>query len=295
VTEPVVGTLRVREERMAWAFLALPLLVLGGLVLYPLAFNIWISLHRVGIGNLRGPWEWAGLSNFRELARHREFLPAVLTTVFYSVAAAALSVLLGLLAALVLNRSFPGRAWVRGLCLFPFVSPVVAVAFVWRWLLDPDGVLNWLLFGIGLLPRPMAFLSERGWALASVILFEGWRYFPFVMLMAIARLQAIPGYLYEAAQLDGAGAWMRFRHVTLPELRYVLGVLFLLRLMWTFNKFDDIYLLTSGAAGTKVLPILVYEFSFGTSRFGMGAATAMVLFALLLVLLPVYVRKVLKW
>ena len=284
-----------QEERIAWAFLAVPLTLLATLVVYPVVFNIWISLHRVSIGNLRGDWLWCGLDNFRAVFADREFWPALGVTVVYAVGASLVSVSLGLVAALLLDRDFRGRALTRGLFLFPFVAPIVAVTFIWRWLLDVDGVVNWALCGLGILEQPIAFLSERGWALACVLLFEGWRYFPFAMLLIMARLQAVPQALYEAAQIDGAGRWRAFRHVTLPQLRYVLGVLVLLRLMWTFNKFDDIYLLTSGAAGTKVLPILVYEYSFGSSMFGMGAATAMVLFAVLGLILVVYIKKALRW
>ena len=115
------------------------------------------------------------------------------------------------------------------------------------------------------------------------------------MLMILAHLQAIDSTLYEAAAVDGANAWHKFRFITLPELRYVLGTIFLLRLMWTFNKFDDIFLLTSGGFGTQVLPILTYEFSFKLFDFGRGAATAMILFITLVVFMVVYVRTVLEW
>jgi multiple sugar transport system permease protein len=114
------------------------------------------------------------------------------------------------------------------------------------------------------------------------------------MLMILARLQAIDVTLYEAADVDGANTWSKFRWVTMPELRYVLGAIFLLRLMWTFNKFDDIFLLTGGGFGTKVLPILTYEFSFKLFDFGKGAATAMILFAILVVFLFLYVRIVMR-
>jgi multiple sugar transport system permease protein len=114
------------------------------------------------------------------------------------------------------------------------------------------------------------------------------------MLMLLARLQAIDPTLYEAADVDGAGIFTKFRYVTLPELRYVLGAVFLLRLMWTFNKFDDIFLLTGGGFGTKVLPVLTYEFSFRLFDFGRGAATAMILLALLVVFMIVYVRVVMR-
>ncbi len=292
---PARGTLRRREARLAWFLLALPVSLVFGMVLYPAAFNVWISLHRVGLDNLGHAWPWAGLKNFEIVLSDWRFLPSLAATVLYSLGSSTLSILLGLAAALLLDREFRGRGVVRGIFLFSFVAPVISVAFIWRWMLEPEGVLNWLLQGIGLLDGPMAFLQERRSALACVIAFEGWRYFPFAMLLILARLQAVPPDLYEAASLDGAGPWRRFLHVTLPELRYILGVLFLLRVLWTFNKFDDVFLLTGGAAGTRVLPILVYEYSFGAFDFGTGAAVAMILFVILSAFLALYVKKVIEW
>ncbi len=155
-------------------------------------------------------------------------------------------------------------------------------------------MVNDILMGLGLIELPKAYLATRGLALLLVILFEAWRYFPFAMLMILARLQAIDRTLYEAAEVDGAGTLAKFRHVTLPELRYVLGAIFLLRLMWTFNKFDDIFLLTGGGFGTKVLPVLTYEFSFRLFDFGKGAASSMILLIILVVFMAVYIRVVMR-
>jgi multiple sugar transport system permease protein len=170
------------------------------------------------------------------------------------------------------------------------------VAFVWRWILDPrpSGVVNDILMKLGIIELPVAYLATRGLALALVIVFEAWRYFPFAMLMILARLQAVDSTLYEAAEVDGANSWHKFWNITIPELRYVIGAIFLLRLMWTFNKFDDIFLLTGGGFGTKVLPVLTYEFSFRLFDFGRGAATAMILLAILLVFMIFYIGVVMR-
>jgi len=141
---------------------------------------------------------------------------------------------------------------------------------------------------LGLIDLPNAYLAQRGLALVLVIVFTAWRYFPFAMLMLLARLQAIDATLYEAADVDGAGEWGKFWNVTIPELRFVLGSLFLLRLIWTFNKFDDIWLLTGGGFGTNVLPVLTYQFSFKMNDFGKGAANAMILLLILVVFLVLY-------
>jgi multiple sugar transport system permease protein len=123
-----------------------------------------------------------------------------------------------------------------------------------------------------------------------VILFEGWRYFPFAFLFILARLQGVPDALYQAAAVDGATPLQRFRHITLPQLGTVLATLFLFRFIWTINKFDDIFLLTRGQAGTKVLTIKVYDYAFGEFDIGAGSAVAMVLFGILAVFLIVYFR-----
>jgi len=221
---------------------------------------------------------------------------AAVTSVVYSFTSTALTVAVGLVAALLLNRPFRGRGVARATFLIPYVAPIISVAFVWRWILDPrpSGVLNDVLLKLGLIDLPIAYLAERGLALFIVIIFEAWRYFPFAMLMILARLQAIDETLYEAAQVDGANTWAKFLYITLPELRYILGAIFLLRLMWTFNKFDDIFLLTGGGFGTKVLPVLTYEFSFRLFDFGRGASTSMILLAILIVFMIIYVFTVMR-
>ena len=297
--------LQAREARLAWFLLFPTALIVFGLILFPAVFSIWISFHDIGLRNLNDVFHApsVGWSNYTHVFQDFAFkyqgptnLGAAVTSVVYSFSATVLTVLIGLGAALLLNRPFTGRGITRAIFLFPYVAPIVSVAFVWRWLLDPrpSGVVNDLLMRTGVIEMPLGYLSTRGLALLLVIIFEAWRYFPFAMLMILARLQAIDNTLYEAAEVDGASTLQKFRFITLPELRYVLGAIFLLRLMWTFNKFDDIFLLTGGGFGTKVLPVLTYEFSFRLFDFGRGAATAMILLILLIVFMLIYVRVVMR-
>ncbi len=299
------NSLRAREARLAWLLILPTAIIVFGLIVFPAFFSIWISFHDVGLGNLNDVFSapFIGFKNYTDVFNDFAFKfqglnnwGAAVTSIVYSFAATTLTVLIGLVAALLLNRPFRGRGPVRAIFLFPYVAPIVSVAFVWRWILDPrpSGVLNDVLMSLGVIDLPVAYLAERGLSLLIVVMFEAWRYFPFAMLMILARLQAIDVTLYEAADVDGADSWSKFRWVTLPELRYVLGAIFLLRLMWTFNKFDDIFLLTGGGFGTKVLPILTYEFSFKLFDFGKGAATAMILFTILVVFLIVYARVVMR-
>jgi len=244
------------------------------------------------------------LANFRRVLSGAEFWPALRVTLAYTIFGTIGSILLGLFAAQLLNASFVGKGALRGLFLFPYVAPVIAVAFTWAFLLDPlSGAVNALGQRFGVLGQAVAFLSQRSFtvelfglrlrlplALSSVIAFEAWRYFPFAFLFILARFQAIPRDMYEAAEVDGASPLQQFWYVTLPQLVGILSTLFLLRFIWTFNKFDDIFLLTGGAAGTKTLTVQVYDQAFALADLGAGAAVAVVLFVVLAAFMVLYFR-----
>jgi multiple sugar transport system permease protein len=262
-------------------------------VVVPLLWNIVLAFQQLTLVDIRdaGIFQNATLENFRRVFTGPGFWSSILTTVVYSVLSTAGSILLGLLVALALRRPFRGRAVVRAVLLLPYVAPVVAVAFVWQVMLNPQyGVLN--VWGQQLLgwDRPIDFLGRSPYALATVIAFEIWRYFPFALLFLSARLVAVPRELEEAAVVDGASLLQRYRYVVLPQLLPVIALLSVLRLIMTFNKFDDVFLLTGGGAGTQVAAVRVYDTL--TSRFDVGgaAAQALVLAAFLGVALFVYVR-----
>ena len=299
------NSLQARETRLAWMLVLPTALIVFGLVVFPAIFSIWISFRDVGLKNLNDVFHapFVGLENYRHVFNDFAFkfqglrsMGAAVTSIVYSFSTTILTLVVGLIAALLLNRPFRARGLARAIFLFPYVAPIVSVAFVWRWILDPrqSGVLNDVLMRLGVIELPKAYLATRGLALLLVIVFEAWRYFPFAMLMILARLQAVDKTLYEAADVDGASTWNKFWYVTLPELRYVLGAIFLLRLIWTFNKFDDIFLLTGGGFGTNVLPVLTYQFSFRSYNFGKGAANAMILLIILVVFLVLYAGTVMR-
>ena len=299
------NSLRAKEARLAWILILPTAVIVFGLVIFPAIFSVWISFHDIGLDNLNDVFnaEFVGFENYKGVMDDYAFKfqglnswGAAVTSIVYAFAGTSLAIIFGLIAALLLNRPFRGRGGARAVFLFPYVAPIVSIAFVWRWILDPlpSGVLNDILMKLGVIDLPVAFLATRGLALFIVILIDSWRYFPFAMLMILARLQAVDRTLYEAADVDGASTMQKFQNITLPELRYVLGAIFLLRLMWTFNKFDDIFLLTGGGFGTKVLPVLTYEFSFRLFDFGRGAATAMILLAILVVFMVLYIRVVMR-
>ncbi len=223
------------------------------------------------------------LENFVRIFDGDEFLSVLWATVFYTVFGTVGALVIGLFAAMLLNKSFRGKGVLRGLYLFPYVSPIIAVAFTWVTLLDPfSGSLNALLIQMGVVDSPINFFGQRPLALIMVTVFEIWRYFPLSFLFILARMQSIDTDMYEAADMDGASPFQKFWYLSLPMLLGILSVLFLLRFIWTFNKFDDIFLLTGGNAGTRTLTVNVYEQAFAISNIGAGAAVAVVIFATLL-------------
>jgi multiple sugar transport system permease protein len=305
------NSLHDKESRLAFWMLLPTFTVVFAFIVFPVLWNIWLSLKPISLADLRGPaLHQFNLTtdNFRKVFTDPDFTEVLSTTLIYTFGGSLLSILLGLGAALLVHTEFPGRGLLRGLFISPYIAPVVAVTFTWSFILDPQlGVLNWLAVDKGLISRPIAFFSQRwldiellgmSWrlplALTSVILFEGWRYFPFAFLFILARLQSIPEELYQAASVDGATPLQRFIHITLPQLAPVLSILFLFRFIWTINKFDDIFLLTGGQAGTKVLTIKVYDYAFGQFNIGAGSAVAMVLFLILLAFMVVYFRWLMR-
>lgn len=223
------------------------------------------------------------LDNFARIFNGKEFFEVLWVTLFYTVFGTIGALLVGLFAALLLNKSFRGQGILRGLYLFPYVAPVIAVAFAWLILFDPfSGSANALLVQMGVTVQAINFFGERPLALIMVTVFEIWRYFPLSFLFILARMQSIDSDMYEAADMDGASPFQQFWYLSVPQLLGILSVLFLLRFIWTFNKFDDIFLLTGGNAGTRTLTVNVYEQAFAISNIGAGAAVAVVIFGCLL-------------
>ncbi len=254
---------------------------------------------------ISGDWTF---ENFSRVFDAREFWDVLWVTFAYTFFGTAGALVLGLFAAQLLDKAFAGRSILRGLFLFPYVAPVIAMAFTWLILLDPTkGSVNKLLMQMGAIDEPINFFGVRyvdvsilgiefgfPMALSMVIAFEAWRYFPLSFLFILARKQSIPTDMYEAADMDGASPLQQFWELSLPQLFGILSVLFLLRFIWTFNKFDDIFLLTGGGSGTRTLTVDVYEKGFALNNLGAGAAVAVVVFIILFTLAMLYFRSMPK-
>ena len=297
---------RARESRRTGYLLISPTFVIVVvMVVLPILWTFSLAFQRVRLLNIRttGIFGDYNLDNFTNVLTSPGFVDALVTTLVYSVLGTACAIGLGLVAALALRQPFRGRGLVRAAMLLPYVAPVVAATFVWSTLLNPQfGLVNH--YGTTLLgwEEPIAFLTSGenpsifgitlpvSTALISVILFEAWRSFPFAFLFLTARMQAIPETLEEAAIVDGATPTQRFRYIVLPQLLPTIAVLTVLRFIWTFNNFDDIYLLTGGGAGTQVVTVRVYDYLINRGDIGAAAAQALVLAAILAVLVGVYLK-----
>ncbi|WP_168219854.1 carbohydrate ABC transporter permease [Pseudotabrizicola formosa] len=281
-----------RYARLGLLLIAPTVLIFCAVIIYPLVSALYLSLFKVFTPTLES--SWVGLANYRELLASGMFWSALVNTLVWTAGTLTLQIVLGIGMALVLHQNIWFRSLARSLILFPyFISTVVAV-LVWKWVFnDLYGILNHLLMQAGITNMPVDYLGSMPNAMISVILVGAWKYFPFVVIAVLARLQTIPEPLYEAARIDGAGPIARFFDVTLPQLRDVLVVIIMLRAIWDFKEFDLIWLLTGGgpSSSTETLPIVVYRQAFALNQMGMAAAWAVSMMAILLVFMIVYIRK----
>ena len=280
-----------RHALTGWLLLAPSLLPLGGLVVFPILYNLWLSLFDKHA--FMPVQRFVGLQHYVYFAHDAEFWASVQYGVIYAGSTLVLQLLLGVSAALLLNEAFRGRNLLRGIVLFPYMIPTIVAVILWKWLLnDSYGLVNHWLVAAGVVAAPVAWLGKDH-IMTSLVITSVWQFFPFVVVTYLARLQTIAPELYEAAKVDGAGAWRRFRHVTLPQTRNVLFVIVLLRSIFMFTKFDTVWLM-AGEGGVsryvRTLPVYAYARSFTYLQAGMGAALAVLMFLMLLAVTAAYFR-----
>ncbi|HEX7020008.1 MAG TPA: sugar ABC transporter permease [Gemmatimonadaceae bacterium] len=275
------------ERRLGFAMLAPALAVLVLLAVVPMVWTVWESLHR---HDLRMPWQgrpFVGLAQYVELLGDTRFGAALMHTAFFTVATVALELVLGLALALVMHRVVRGRGAVRAAALLPWAMPTVVVALLWRFVFESrTGAANAVLMSMGVIGSPIAWLADPVAAWVPLVLADVWKTTPFVALLLLAGLQSIDPLLYEAAAVDGAGPWARFRHITLPMLRHAILVAVIFRTLDAFRVFDLVYVLTSGGPGTATEPVALYTFTalLQHLRFGYGSAMSVVILAIALLL-----------
>ena len=276
-------------------FVVPAVLFVAATVLYPLIFNIDLSFRDVGVAQIvTGGAEWVGWENYTDQLGRDEFWHALVVSLLYTGLAVAAAFALGMALAVYFNQRFPGRNVMRSLLLLAWILPTVVSANVWRWMLDGSyGLINTLLEAVGLVDGDVFWLARPVPALFAVVIATAWSFTPFVMILLLAGLQGIPDTLYEAATIDGAGAWRRFTSVTLPLLKPVTLTALLLCFIFTFKTFDTVFLMTRGGPGeaTMILPIYAYNEAFEFFRFDTGAVATTLMLVVPLGLSVFYFRS----
>jgi len=282
---------KVSPQKAGILLIAPSVLLICALLVYPVMYGVWLSFFKKH--SFFPEQRFVGLANYFYLMRDPEFRMSLWYGTYYSVSTIVLQIIIGLIAALILNEAFRGRNFVRGVVLFPYMIPTVVAIILWKWLLNNQfGLVNYLLLAVGIIEDPLSW-TGKDHIMTSLIIISVWEFFPFVVLSVLARLQTIPPVLYEAAKVDGAGPWSRFVHVTLPQLRNVLFVVILLRSIWMFTKFDTVWLLTQGGGAEKyirTLPVYAYMRTFMYYQAGLGSTLAVIMFGILIASTAVYFK-----
>jgi len=283
------------ERKLAFLLLLPTMLLLGLFIAYPFVRGIVLSVtdSRVGV-----PGDFVGLENYRRLWSDSIFRQSVYNTFLYTGVTTVFKLGLGLWLAILLNRSFRGKAFTRAFILLPFIIPTVLSTFAWKWMFDPTfSVLNWLLYRLGAITGRINWLGDPDLAMISIMVVNIWRGVPFFAISLLAGLQTISPELQEAAAIDGARPWQRFWHVTWPLLLPVTMVVVLFSVIQTFADFQLVYVMTGGgpANATHLFATYAYQIGIGTGLLSEGAAISLAMFPFLFLIVVVqllYIRRV---
>jgi multiple sugar transport system permease protein len=290
---PTARARRAKTTTIAYLFLAPSAIPLLGFVVLPMFRAAWASLHT---WNLISPMEWTGLSNYQELFTDTDTLRVFGNTLFYVAGTLPLTFIGGLALALGLNRAFRGRNLLRGVYFLPVVTSWIAVAIVWRWLLNPSvGIVNTVLANFGI-DGPGSW-TDPTWSMPSIILASAWKDLGYVMVLLLAGLQTIPTDVQEAATLDGVGWFSRLRSITLPLLSPQIFFVVIISLINGFQVFDQVFAMTGGGpnGSSEVVVLRVYDLTFRYGQAGMASALSMLLFAVILIITMIQIRGERKW
>jgi multiple sugar transport system permease protein len=293
VVEPVKGRLR-EGSAIIWAFVAPASLTVIGVVVFPLLYSLYLSMEKYELtdpGNVR----FIGLGNYLTLLKSQTFWDVMGRTGTFTLISVAITMIIGLLFAMILNLRFKGRGVMRALLLIPWVMPAVVVGISWEWIFNANyGILNAILMQLGLLSTIQPWLGDPTTAMPAVLVAKVWKEIPFTALIFLAGLQTIPADLYEVSRIDGAGAWQAFLHITLPLLRPVALVVIVIETMWTFRIFDLIFVMTNGGPmdTTNLAAFYTYLVTFKYLHVGLGSALAYMVTGIIVAASLLYIRLV---
>jgi multiple sugar transport system permease protein len=279
----------IPERRLAWLMTTPSLLLIALVAVYPILYAIWLSLHeysliRAGVSRWASP---AGLGNYIDAFETPEFVDSILITFVFTISSVFLETVIGLVMALIMATAFKGQGLLRTVVLVPWAVLTVVTAIMWRTIVDPNlGFVNQLL------GTNTVWLGEEPQALIVMILADTWKTAPFMALLLLAGLQVIPSEIYEAAKVDGATAWQRFRRITLPLLMPALLVALIFRTLDALRAFDLPKVLTNGANGTTTMSLIAQRTFQENRLYGEGAAYSIITFLIVMIVSFAYIRFV---
>ncbi|GGF13961.1 ABC transporter permease [Aliidongia dinghuensis] len=285
------------SDLLGWLFMVPAAALLLVFLAYPLVLGIWLGLTDATLGD---PGHFTGFDNFLTLFSDDVYWLSVFNTIVYTVVASAAKFLLGLWLAMLLNEHVPFKAFIRAIVLLPWIVPTVLSAIAFWWIYDAQfSIVSWALKSMGLIHSNIDFLGDPTNARISVIIANVWRGIPFVAISLLAGLQTIPASLYEAATLDGASGWQRFRFITLPMLTPIIAVVMTFSVLFTFTDFQLIYVLTRGGPinATHLMATLAFQRAIPGGQLGQGAAlaTSMIPFLVAAVMFSYFGLQRRKW
>jgi len=288
------GKIPFIERYLPQLLIAPSTLTIFGVLLLPILFALFMSMNKLSFQGADTIYEWVGLSNYTALLTTDPwFKKSILTTVLFVVLTVSCEIVIGIGVALVLNKQFIGRGFVRGLMILPWAMPTIVNAVMWKWILNADyGAANGLLLNVGLITENINWLARPVTAFISIFLANIWKETPYVTLLTIAALSTIPDDIYEAASIDGAGGWRSFFAITLPMIRPVILILAITKTIWAFQTFDLVAIMTSGgpANATNLLSYYIHRVAFKMTKFGPAAAMSYALSIVSFALTFLYIK-----
>lgn len=279
-----------------WVFVLPALLVVGTLLVYPICSSLFYSMTTKHL--IKPAYKFVGLANYAAVLSDPDFYKAFFTSVAWTVISLTGQLFVGFSAALAINRVKKGKGIYRTLLIIPWAFPSIVIALAWKWILNGvSGFIPNLMVQLGLCSTLPQFLSDSSLVFLTLVFINVWFGAPMIMVNVLSALQTIPAEQYEAAQIDGASAVQQFKHITMPHIKVVVGLLLVLRTIWIFNNFDLIYLITGGgpANATTTVPIYAYNMGWGSKLLGRSSAVTMLLLAFLLLVCVVYFTIIGRW
>lgn len=284
---------KLKTRLTPYGFVAPASITILLLVVYPIAYGIYISFYDT---NLVNKWNFVGLHYYIQALTDSSFLHSLGMTMIFTVSVVAGHFILGFIFASILNRPIKFRTLFRGVLILPWLFPDVVIAYLFKWILNTQGgILNQLLLAMGIISEPVGWLSTAATAFPCVIFVSIWKGFPLVMIQILAGIQTISEDMYEAASIDGANMWQKFRYITVPALKPILTTILILDTVWVFKQFTMIWLMTSGGPGsaTMVSAIEIYKNAFSYFKYGYASAQS-VYILVICYLIGVVFRRLLR-